>query len=113
MSISASALLTAALLVSHPRPADEPPDLTPVQKDIDRHLDDARTELVKVNQDIWAYAELGLEEHRSATRLVGVLKKAGFRVREGVSGMPTAFVAEYGSPELGESVEVATPTPCR
>jgi len=97
MSISASALLTAALLVSHPRPADEPPDLTPVQKDIVRHLDDARTELVKVNQDIWAYAELGLEEHRSAARLVGVLKAAGFRVREGVSGMPTAFVAEYGS----------------
>ena len=26
-----------------------------------------------------------------------MLKKAGFKVKEGVSGMPTAFVAEYGS----------------
>jgi aminobenzoyl-glutamate utilization protein B len=97
MSVSASALLTAALLVSLPGPADDPPTLSPVHKDIVRHLDAAQPELVKVNQDIWAYAEVGLDEHRSAARLVGVLKKAGFRVREGVSGMPTAFVAEYGS----------------
>lgn len=75
----------------------EPADLSPVQKDIVRHLDDIKDELVKVNQDIWTYAELGLEEHRSAARLIGILKKAGFKVREGVGGMPTAFVAEYGS----------------
>jgi len=62
-----------------------------------RYLDKITPELVAVNQDIWAYSELGLEEYRSAARLVGVLKKAGFRVKEGVSGMPTAFVAEYGS----------------
>jgi aminobenzoyl-glutamate utilization protein B len=62
-----------------------------------RRLEALRPELVAINQDIWELAELGLEEHRSAARLAGVLKKAGFRVREGVSGMPTAFVAEYGS----------------
>jgi aminobenzoyl-glutamate utilization protein B len=62
-----------------------------------RHLDKLTPELVTVNQDIWTYSELGLEEHRSAARLIGVLKKAGFRIKEGVSGMPTAFVAEYGS----------------
>ena len=31
-----------------------------------------------------------------AGRLVKVLQKAGFTVREGISGMPTAFVAECG-----------------
>jgi aminobenzoyl-glutamate utilization protein B len=61
-----------------------------------RHLDALRPELVSMNQDIWTFAELGLEEHRSATRLIGALKKGGFKVREGVSNMPTAFVAEYG-----------------
>jgi aminobenzoyl-glutamate utilization protein B len=77
--------------------AAEPEPLTPVQQDMVRYLDGIRPDLVSINQDIWTFAELGLEEHRSAARLVGVLKKAGFRVREGVSGMPTAFVAEYGS----------------
>src|SRR5262249_48418063 len=69
----------------------------PLQQEMVRYLDDARPELVAINQDIWNYAELGLQEHRSAARLIGALKKAGFRVREGVAGMPTAFVAEYGS----------------
>jgi len=62
-----------------------------------KHLDSIRDDLVAVNQDIWAFAEVGLQEYRSAARLVGVLKKAGFKVKEDVSGMPTAFVAEYGS----------------
>jgi aminobenzoyl-glutamate utilization protein B len=72
-------------------------ELTPIQQEMVRHLDTLQPELVRVNQDIWEFAELGLQEHRSAARLVGVLKKAGFQVREGVSDMPTAFVAEYGS----------------
>src|SRR6266576_1676426 len=85
------------LLAASPILAAEPAPLTPLQQDLLRHLDALQPELVAINQDIWTYAELGLEEHRSAARLVGVLKKAGFTVREGVSGMPTAFVAEYGS----------------
>jgi aminobenzoyl-glutamate utilization protein B len=68
-----------------------------VQEDVGKYLDSIQSDLVSVNQDIWNFAELGLEEHRSAARLIGVLKKAGFAVKEGVSGMPTAFTAEYGS----------------
>jgi aminobenzoyl-glutamate utilization protein B len=71
--------------------------LTPIQQGALQHLDSIRAELVAVNQDIWTFAEVGLEEHRSSARLIGVLKKAGFKVKEGVSGMPTAFVAEFGS----------------
>jgi aminobenzoyl-glutamate utilization protein B len=71
--------------------------LAPIQQDMVRYLDSLQPELIAVNQDIWTYAEVGLQEYRSAARLVGVLKKAGFRVKEGVSDMPTAFVAEYGT----------------
>jgi aminobenzoyl-glutamate utilization protein B len=73
--------------------ADKPAD---VHGEMTAHLDKLRPELVAINQDIWTYAELGLQEHRSAARLVKVLKNAGFTVREGVSGMPTAFIAECG-----------------
>lgn len=85
------------LLAALPCPAADPAPPTAAKTDILARLDAARPELVAANQDIWTYAELGLEEYRSAARLVGLLKKAGFRVKEGVSGMPTAFVAEYGS----------------
>src|SRR5688572_14579934 len=77
--------------------AKKSPTSTPIQQEMLLHLDSLRDELVTVNQEIWTLAELGLEEHRSAARLVGVLKKAGFKVTEGVADMPTAFVAEYGS----------------
>ena len=78
-------------------PSADPATPSTLQQDLVRYLDARQPELVAINQDIWGYAEVGLQEYRSAARLVGVLKKAGFRVREGVSGMPTAFVAEYGS----------------
>jgi aminobenzoyl-glutamate utilization protein B len=94
MRYSALVLLLSALPVAH---SGDAPSLTPIQADMIQHLDSMRGELVAVNQDIWNFAELGLEEHRSAARLIGVLKKAGFSVKEGVAGMPTAFIAEYGS----------------
>jgi aminobenzoyl-glutamate utilization protein B len=90
-------LLAVCFLAASFVQAADPQPLTPIQKDMTAHLDKLRDELIQVNQDIWNFSELGLEEHRSAARLVGVLKKAGFKVKEGVSGMPTAFVAEYGS----------------
>lgn len=51
----------------------------------------------KVARDIWSYAELGFLETQSTERLQGVLREAGFTVKTGVSEMPTAFVATYGS----------------
>lgn len=84
--------LASAIVASADAPA-----LTPIQKDMTAHLDSIQADLVACNQDIWNFSELGLEEFRSSARLVSVLKKSGFKVKENVSGMPTAFVAEYGS----------------
>jgi aminobenzoyl-glutamate utilization protein B len=60
-------------------------------------VEDLRPRMRAVNQAIWSYAEPGLEEVRSSAELIGWLKENGFAVREGVAGMPTAFVASYGS----------------
>ena len=48
-------------------------------------------------QTIWGLAELGYMEEQSAALLQGSLTAAGFSVELGVEGMPTAFVASYGS----------------
>lgn len=52
---------------------------------------------------IWDYAELGYKETKSAALHVQNLKNAGFTVETGVAGIPTAFVATYGtgSPVIG------------
>jgi aminobenzoyl-glutamate utilization protein B len=60
-----------------------------------------------VARDIWSYAELGYREKKSSVRLQELLKNEGFRVDAGVAGMPTAFVATYGSgrPVIGVLAE--------
>jgi aminobenzoyl-glutamate utilization protein B len=50
-----------------------------------------------VAQELWNWAEVGYQEEQSSARLQKELRAAGFTVRAGVAGMPTAFVAEYGS----------------
>ncbi len=47
--------------------------------------------------DIWGYAELGFLEVKSTALLQETLVAAGFEVKAGVAGIPTAFVAEAGS----------------
>ena len=67
--------------------------------------DDALVRLVEsrravdraVALQIWNWAEVGYQEEQTSARLQKELRDAGFSVRAGVAGMPTAFVAEYGS----------------
>lgn len=46
---------------------------------------------------IWDYAEVGYKEVKSSALLQQTLKENGFTVEAGVAGIPTAFVATYGS----------------
>lgn len=59
--------------------------------------------IIEISDAIWEYAEVGLQEYKSSALLADELEKAGFSVERGVAGMPTAFVASYGSgkPVLG------------
>lgn len=67
--------------------------------------DDALLKLVEARRandravalQLWNWAEVGYQEEQSSARLQKELRDAGFSVRAGVAGMPTAFVAEYGS----------------
>ncbi len=53
----------------------------------------------KISDTIWGYAELGLQEFNSSKLLADTLEGAGFTVERGLAGMPTCFVASYGSGE--------------
>jgi aminobenzoyl-glutamate utilization protein B len=51
----------------------------------------------RISDVIWSYAELGLCEFNSSKLLSETLEQEGFRVERGLAGMPTCFVATYGS----------------
>jgi len=61
----------------------------------------------RISDAVWSYAELGLQEHKSSALLTKTLEEAGFTVEKGLAGMPTCFVASYGSgkPVVGVLVE--------
>lgn len=46
---------------------------------------------------IWKWAEPGYQEEQSANLLAEILAAEGFTIRKGVAGIPTAFMAEFGS----------------
>ncbi len=52
---------------------------------------------IDMAQQIWEWAEVGYQETRSSQLLQQQLRKAGFTISAGVAGIPTAFVASYGS----------------
>jgi len=51
----------------------------------------------RISDAIWSFAELGLQEFKSSKLLADTLEEAGFNVERGLAGMPTCFVASYGS----------------
>jgi aminobenzoyl-glutamate utilization protein B len=60
-------------------------------------IESSKDKYIQLSDEIWQYAELGYTEQKSAAAHIAFLKSAGFTVREGVAGIPTAFVAEAGS----------------
>lgn len=50
-----------------------------------------------LQKEIHSYAEVGYQENRSAGALCSHLEENGFSLERGVAGIPTAFVATFGS----------------
>ena len=50
-----------------------------------------------VSRQIWELAEVGYKEQKSSALLQEELRRAGFTVESGTGGIPTAFVATYGT----------------
>jgi aminobenzoyl-glutamate utilization protein B len=60
-------------------------------------IEENKDKIIFLSDKIWEYAELGLEEYNSSKLLADTLEEYGFKVKRGIAGMPTAFVAEWGS----------------
>jgi len=102
------AALTAAPIAQN-RPPRNPAGAQPQQPP----KDDARTEKLKAEavadvdsmqtftqqmvDSIFSFGELGFQEIETNRYLIDILEKNGFSVQKGVAGIPTAFIASWGS----------------
>ncbi|MEE9256514.1 MAG: amidohydrolase, partial [bacterium] len=72
------------------------------QKSLD-YIEAQRGEAREIAREIWGFAEVALEEFKSAELLEDLLEQNGFEVQRGVGDLPTAFIARAGEggPAIG------------
>ena len=66
-------------------------------------IDTKQDEIIKLADTIWENPEIAFKEYKSSGAIISYLKANGFTVEENIGGIPTAFIASYGSghPEIG------------
>ncbi len=72
-------------------------NLPPQKEVVFKSVDDNAKAIALLGDNIFYFAELGMQEFETAKLMTAILEKGGFKVERGISGMPTAFLATYGS----------------
>ena len=95
------ALLPAAAAAQARRPAAKP---TPQEQKLEAYKTEAAASvdsMAKLAQEmvdsVFSFGELGFQEIETSRYLTGILEKNGFTITRGVSDIPTAWVATWGS----------------
>ncbi len=89
--------LFSALLFTSATNAQESITLADLKQQALRDVDARQTFTQQMVDQIFSYAELGFHEYETTKYLTGLLAQNGFKVEQGVAGIPTAWTATWGS----------------
>jgi aminobenzoyl-glutamate utilization protein B len=95
--ILGSAGLICALLLPAVLPAQQAPTLPALKEQAVTEVENLQTLTQQMVDEIFSFSELGFQEYETSRYVTGILEKNGFQVERGVAGVPTAWVATYGS----------------
>jgi len=73
------------------------PTFDKYKTDVAQEVDGMREDIQKMNDTVFSFGELGFQEFETSKYLQNILTKNGFSVEAGVAGIPTAFMATFGS----------------
>src|SRR5271155_4176901 len=68
-----------------------------MKADLTGQIDGMKKQAQVMVDTVFSFGELGFQEFETSKYLTGVLEKEGFKVERGVAGIPTAWVASWGS----------------
>jgi aminobenzoyl-glutamate utilization protein B len=71
--------------------------VTALKKEVAAEVEKLRDFTQQMVDQIFSFGELGFQEVETHKYLTGILRQHGFTVEEGVAGIPTAFMASWGS----------------
>lgn len=78
-------------------PAPGPVRLANYKAEVGKSVDDMAKMAQEMVDSVFSFGELGFQEVETSRYLTDILEKNGFTVRRGVAGIPTAWVATWGS----------------
>jgi len=73
------------------------PRLDALKADAVKRVEGMSTLTQQMVDMVFSFGELGFQEVETSKYLTGILEKNGFKVERGISGMPTAWMASWGS----------------
>ena len=100
MTPSVPRLLAAALLLctlTAPAAAQRRPSTAGLKKEVAAEVAGMQKLSQEIVDMVFSLSELGFQEHRTVEYLTGILEREGFRIERGCAGMPTCYVASWGS----------------
>lgn len=71
--------------------------LKSLKKEAAQEVDSMKEFTQQMVDMIFSFGELGFQEFETSKYITGILRENGFEVQEGISGMPTAWWAKWGS----------------
>lgn len=77
--------------------AQQAAQLAELKQEAAAEVDKLQTQTQQMVDEIFSYSELGFQEFETTRYVTGILEKNGFHVERGGAGIPTAWVATYGS----------------
>ncbi|HYL78978.1 MAG TPA: amidohydrolase [Bryobacteraceae bacterium] len=93
--LALSLLLVAACVLAQPKVA---PDKEAAMKaDLTGQIDAMKKQAQVMVDSVFSFGELGFQEFETSKYLTGILEKEGFKIERGFAGIPTAWVASWGS----------------
>lgn len=78
-------------------PAKQVQQLPALKQEAVAEVDKLQTFTQQMVDEIFSYSELGFQEYETSRYVTDILEKNGFHVERGIVGIPTAWVATYGS----------------
>jgi len=89
------ALVAAAGLLAQPKVSAEKE--ASMKADLAGQIDAMKKQAQVMVDSVYSFGELGFQEFETSKYLSGILEKEGFKVEHGFAGVPTAWVATWGS----------------
>jgi aminobenzoyl-glutamate utilization protein B len=74
-----------------------PAKLADLKKELIAEINKEQKSTQQMVDMVFSFGELGFQEYETSKYLTNILKKNGFAVKEGISGIPTAWIATWGS----------------